>query len=173
MKITNYLADIIKKLDGSLIGIGFEDAKLADYIDKNNKIKECHLLDCKTLDDEEGKTIKIRIGKLRKKFKKHKSDYMIYNIKSIKDYKDKFVYDSLYLTNKTIYIYSENNEVDINAIIRRYKRYGKVEIIECSDGKVIKVNQLKKLTKTNELFNKHKDNIISMGDFVSNLLSDS
>ena len=173
MKINKYLEDIIKKLDGFLIGIGFQDEKLLKHIEKNKKITECYLLDCKSNDSDEGKVSKIRIGRLRKKFKKNKPDYIIYNIESIKEYKDKFVYDSLYLTNKRIYIYNQNNQVDASAVIRRYKRYGRVEVIKCSDGVIYKIEQTKKLTKRNEFFNKNKDNIISLGDFISNLLSDS
>ena len=173
MKVSKYLESIVKSLEGSLIGIGFNDPKLSTYIDKNKKIIECYLLDCEAEDDEDGKVSKIRIGKLRKKFKKHKPDYIIYNIESIKDYKDKFVYDSLYLANKEIYLYNENSEIDITAIKRRYKRYAKIKTVKCSNGEILIIKQTKKLTKINEFYNKNKDNLISTGDFISSLLSDS
>ena len=173
MKIVDYLDKTIKKIEGSLIGIGFEEEKIINTINQNKKIRECYLLDCPSLDFEEGKSSTIRIGKLRKKFKKKKPDYIIYNIKNIKDYKDKFVYDSIFLTKNTIIIYNLDNEIDVESILRRYKRYGEIEMIKCSNGTIYKITQIKKITKTNEFYNKIKDDIISLGDFISNLLSDS
>lgn len=172
MKVIDYLNNNLKTLKGSLIGIGFEEEKLVNTIDKNNKITECNLLDCFCPDDDEGKVKKIRLGRLRKKFKKKKPDYIIYNLESIKDYKDKFVYDTVFLTKKEIAFYTKE-KLDTSSIVRRYKRYGLTEIIECSDGIIYKVNNLKKITKTNEIFNKTKDNIIGAFDFISNLLADS
>lgn len=172
MKVIDTLNKKLKTLEGSLIGIGFENELLINTIDKNNKITECNLLDCISTDDEDGKTSKIRIGRIRKKFKKNKPDYIIYNLKSIKDYKDKFVYDSIFLTKKEVIFYDLDN-IDTNSVVRRYKRYGVVEKTNCSDGVIYRINNLKKLTKTNEFTNKIKDNTISIFDFISNLLSDS
>ncbi len=172
MKVIEYLNKSLKTLEGSLIGIGFESEKLVNTIEKNNKITECNLLDCVSTDLEDGKISKIRIGKLRKKFKKKKPDYIIYNVKNLKDYKDKFVYDSIYLSKKEVVFY-DLDKLDTNSIVRRYKRYGTLEKIECSDGVIYKVNNLKKITKSNEFINKIRDNTISIFDFISNLLSDS
>ena len=98
MRIINYLDNTIQKLNGSLIGIGIEEKNLIDKINQNNNIIECNLLDCYIDSDEvKGKTKKIKVKKIRKKFKKNKANYVICNTNSIYKFKDKFVYDSLFI----------------------------------------------------------------------------
>lgn len=172
MKINNYLNNVIKNLDGSLIGIGIEEEKTINLIDKNKKITICNLLDCFNPDSyESGKLKKIRVRKLRKKFKKNRTNYMICNIEKIDKFKEKFVYDSIYICNKDMYLYDKNN-INLENIIRRYSRFCKLEQIKCNDGTVLKINQIRKMNKFNEFFNNLKDTIINFIDLISNLLSD-
>lgn len=169
--MNNYLNNLLKKISGKLIAIGLNDKKLINTINDNDKIIECNLLNSISLDDSDtGKIKKIRLGKLKKKFKKNKPNYVIYNIDSIDSYREKFVYDTLYLANDEIYIYSESN-YNIDSIIRRYKRFSNVEIINTKDGNIYKIVRIKKINKLNELFYKTKDNIIDAIDIISNLLS--
>ena len=164
----NYLDKLFKKIEGKIIAIGLNDKKLVDTINENDKIIECNLLDCLSInEDETGKLKKIRLGKLRKKFKKNKPDYIVYNIDKIGDYKEKFVYDTVYLSTKEIYFYSESN-IDIDNIIRRYKRFSLVEVINLKDGKIYKISNIK---RKHELFYKIKDNILDMIDIFSNAIS--
>ena len=172
MKVNNYLNNVIKNLDGSLIGIGIEEEKTINLIDKNKKINICNLLDCFNPESEEkGKIKKIRIRKLRKKFKKNKTNYIICNIEKVDKFKEKFVYDSIYICNKDIYLYDKNN-TNLENITRRYSRFCELEQIKCNDGIVLKINQIRKMNKFNEFFNNLKDTIINFIDLISNLLSD-
>lgn len=172
MKINNYLNNVIKNLDGSLIGIGIEEEKTINLIDKNKKITICNLLDCFNPDSyESGKLKKIRVRKLRKKFKKNRTNYMICNIEKIDKFKEKFVYDSIYICNKDIYLYDQNN-VNLESVIRRYSRFSKIEKIKCSDGTILKINKTKEITKINEFFDNIKNTCLNIFDIISNLLSD-
>lgn len=163
------LEKIIKNLKGNLIGIGIKEEKLIKLIEKNDNIFECNLLDCIDINNEEkGKNKKIKIKKLRKKFKKRKTNYIICNYKRINEIKEKFIYDSIYICNKEIYLYSEEY---IESIERRYNRFCKTEIIKNSDGFIYKISINKKMNKFNEIYYKLIDNIISLIDFISNLLT--
>lgn len=171
MKLINDLEKIVKKLEGSLIGIGIDEKNIINEINNNDKIIECNLIGCLSIDDEmDGKIKKIRIGKIRKKFKKNKPDYIIYNIESLKDYKEKFVYDSIYLTNKKIYAYNLT-EIELESFLRRYSRYSIIETKKYEDGSLYIITKNKKMGKISEKFNKLKDNIINCIDLISNLLS--
>lgn len=170
MKINEFLNNVIKKIDGNLIAIGINNEQTIKLIEKNTKITECNLLDCINIDDEEtGKIKKIKVRKLRKKFKKNKTNYIIYNIDSVKEFKEKFVYDSIYLCNKDIYLYDSNNN-NLESVIRRYNRYSSVETVKCNDGMVLKISKTKEITKINELLNNIKNNFINIVDIISNLL---
>ena len=169
--MNNYLNNILKKISGKLIAIGLNDKKLINTINDNEKIIECNLLNCLSLNDEDiGKIKKIRLGKLKKKFKKNKPNYIIYNIDSIDSYREKFVYDTLYLAQDDIYIYSESND-NIDSIMRRYERFSIIEIINTKDGNIYKITRTKNINRLNEFFYKVKDNTIDVIDIISNLLS--
>lgn len=163
------LENIIKNLSGSLIGIGIKEENLINKIEKNNKILECNLLDCFEKEEKiKGRNKKVKIKKIRKKFGKRKTNYIICNYQRIKEFKDKFIYDSIYLCNNEIYVYGD--ELDEN-LIRRYCRFSEVQIKNIENKKlyIIKIN--KNMNKINEIYNKSIDSIISAIDFISNLLT--
>lgn len=160
---------IVKKLKGNLIGIGIKEERIIKLIDKNNDITECNLLDCTDINNEEkGKNKKIKIKKLRKKFKKRRTNYIICNYKRIDDFKEKFIYDSIYICNKEIFIYSDEY---IDSLVRRYSRFANVEISKNNDGYIYKIKVNKNMNKFNEIYYKMIDNTISLVDFISNLLT--
>lgn len=170
MKINNYINNVIKDLEGSLIGIGIEEEKTINLIDKNKNITICNLLDCFNPDsDESGKLKKIGVRKLRKKFKKNRTNYMICNIEKIDKFKEKFVYDSIYICNKDIYLYDKNDN-NLDSVIRRYNKYSHIETIKCTDGIILKITKTKEITKINEFINNIKNTIINIIDIISNLL---
>lgn len=171
MKVDNYLENIIKKMNGSLIGIGINKKKLIDLIDRNKNILECNLLDCYMEKFTDlGKTRKINNKKLRKKFKKHHTDNIICNLENVNEFKERFIYDSIYIGKNKIYVFSkENNE----EILRRYKRFGYINLIKCNDGFIYEINITKKINKINEFYYKFIDFILDIMDIISNLLSDS
>lgn len=163
------LEKIINNLNGNLIGIGIKEEKLIKLIEKNNNIFECNLLDCVDINgDEKGKYKQVKIKKIRKKFKKRKTNYIICNYKRIEEIKEKFIYDSIYICNKEIFIY---NDEFIESLIRRYKRFASVEIFEYNGGYIYKITINKNMNKFNEIYYKIIDNIICLIDFISNLLT--
>ena len=165
------LEQIIKKLDGNLIGIGIKEEKLINLIGKNKKILECNLLDCFDNDSKEkNKNKKIKIKKLRKKFGKRKTNYMICNFDRVKDIQNKIIYDSIYICNKEIIIYDDNQN-ELENLLRRYNRYSDIETIKCEDGNIYKIYINKNISIFNEISNKIKDEIISVIDFISNILT--
>jgi len=170
MKLIKEISKIVSNIEGSLIGIGIEEEIIINKIEKNKKIVKCDLLNCYTPDStEKGKLKKIKIRKLRKKFKKNKTNYIIYNFEKVCDFKEKFIYDSIYICNREIYIY--NKSLNIESTIRKYSRFCKITEIKCDNGIIYKIEQFKKMNKLNELTNKIKDYIIDSIDFISNMLS--
>jgi len=135
MKIINKLNEIVKELDGNIIGIGIQDEKILNSISKNNNILECNLLDSFSKEEgSKGKDKKVKISKLRKKFKKKKTDYIICNIDVVNKFVKKFIPDSIYLNKKYLYLY-EMNGFNIEKIKKYYSRYSKnIEQIDCADG---------------------------------------
>lgn len=124
-KVERELCNIVKKLEGNLIGIGLSEPKILDMIEENSKITECILLNDQTgeLDKEKGrKTKKLNIRKLRKKFKKKKIDTILCATEEIALYAKTFVKDSIYITKGTIYFYGDDLDI-LENIEEKYKRY--------------------------------------------------
>lgn len=165
------LEQIIKKIKGNLIGIGIKEEKILKLIEKNNDILECNLLDCFEPDTKEKrKNKKIKIRKLRKKFKKRKTNYIICNYDRIKEIENKIIYDTIYICNKEIFIYDKEKQ-ELENLTRRYSRYANVEIVNQKDGNIYKIIINKNIKKLDEKVNKIKDNIVSLIEFISNLLT--
>ena len=72
----NELLKIIKKIKGSLLGIGMTESILLDAIEENDNIDTCYILSNVSLTGKKfnmikkGRNKKINIKKLKKKFKK-------------------------------------------------------------------------------------------------------
>lgn len=164
------LEKIIKKLNGNLIGIGIKEEKIIKLIEKNQNILECNLLDCFENDlKSKTKNKKLKIKKLRKKFGKRKTNYMICNFERIKDIQNKIIYDSIYICNNEIIIY-DSSKKELENLLRRYNRYSDIETIKSENGNIYKIHIKKNISFFNEIFNKMKDEIINIVDFISNLL---
>lgn len=169
--MNNYLKKLVKNMGGSLIGIGILNEEIIELIDKNDKIIECNLLDCYSKDNDEiGKIKKISIKKLRKIFKKHRTDSIICNLENVTEFKEKFVYDSIYIGKNKVFIFTSKQN---DEILRRYKRFCNINIIKCDDGYIYEITITKKINRINEFSNKLIDNILDFIDIISNLLSDS
>ena len=86
------LLQIINNLEGSLLGIGFEDNILLDAIENNNSIHSCYLLTKKNPSSKKfnmtkkGRNKKINIKKIKKQFKKKSLDTIICNYEVIKPF---------------------------------------------------------------------------------------
>ena len=125
--IEKELVKFIKKMHGSLVGIGIESEYLKDIILKNPQITTCTLLNLeqrkKGKAREKGKTkknLKMNIKKMRKYFKKKQVEYIICNIEDIRKFLKTFIRDSIYITSVTVYLYGN---IDVEDITTRYKRY--------------------------------------------------
>lgn len=163
------LEQIIKKLKGNLIGIGIKEEKILKLIEKNDNILECNLLDCFE-PDTKGNGKNKKIINLRKKFKKRKTNYIICNFDRIKEIENKIIYDTIYICNKEIFIYDKEKQ-ELENLTRRYSRYANVEILNYKEGNIYKITIKKNISKINEIYYKIIDNLISLIDFISNLLT--
>jgi len=148
-KIEKVLLDSIKSMDGFVLGFGDFSDKITSTIDKLNSITEFTVLSGGNMSSGEkcGKKPrlkKILYKKIKKKFKNKNVNYIIASYEELEGYKRRFISDSLNLVNKSIYIYVNDEDIDINVIKRRYERYHEtVEIIECRDGFVLHIEKKK------------------------------
>lgn len=160
---------IINNLEGSLLGIGFEDNLLLDAIDKNDKIHTCYLLTSKKINSKNfsltkhGRNKKINIKKIKKYFKKKSLNNIICNYKIIKQFQKSFIPNSIYLNNNNLHIYG--NKKDLENIKNKYQRYtNDIEIIHSENGSILKINNQK--TKNNFF----KDTFYKINDTASDIL---
>lgn len=165
MKVNSSIKKYIKNMTGKVIGLGIDNKEIIETIDKNNKILECDLLNSIDIkNDLKGKKRKKKyVKKLRKKYKKKKVNYIIVNSNEINRYLKTFVRDSIYINNREIYYYMDK-KYDIENIIKRYKRYNtEIEVINCDDGNIIKINT------SNAKNNFFKDKFYFIVDTLSNI----
>ena len=161
------LIKIVKKLDGNLLGIGIENEKVLDEINKNNKIVNCLLLENtkkKGINSKlrfKGRHKKVNIKKLKKKFKKKQMDNVICNYNYISKFTKHFVPGSIYIGKSKLYIYGNITDEEKEEIIKKYKRYtSNIKV----NNNIIEINM--ENTK-NKFF---KDKIYFIGDTLNNLL---
>ena len=156
----NKLKNIIKNLEGNVLGIGLNE-NLISAIEKNNRIIECNLLNScakgKFKKSFFNKTIKIK--KIRKIFKKKKVDYIICNYDEINNYFNTFIKDSIYINKNKLYFYGN---IDVNLLKLKYGRYNtKINLI---DKNIIEIDN--SLAKNNFL----KDNYYRFIDYKNHLV---
>lgn len=174
-----YLLEIIKKMEGNVIGVGIDD-KLLSGFSKNNKVnvytidkgsKGIGVSKSKRRKTSSGKTINIK--KLYKYFKKDSIDYFICNIEEINDYLKYFIRDTIFLNRKKIYLYGDKSNMDLELLEKRYKRYrSQVEIKEFKDSVLLIIdNSNVKYNWFKEKVYFIKDTIYNIVEFISNVLT--
>ena len=172
-----YLIDIIKKIEGNVIGVGL-DSILLNGFDKNNHVNVYTIDRAKTgitstkskkRTTSSGRTINIK--KLYKYFKKDSIDYIIGDIEEVNDYLKYFIRDSIYLNRSKLYLYGNKN-IDIELLEKRYKRYKvNIEIKKFKDSYLLIIDTSNK--KTNFIKNKLyfiSDTLYNIVEFISNVL---
>lgn len=172
-----YLLDIIKKIEGNVIGIGIED-KLLDGFKRNNKvnvytinksISRISFFKSKKRTTSSGKIINIK--KLYKYFKKNSVDYIICNIEEVNDYLKYFIRDGIYLNKNKIYLFGNKNDMDIDLLNKRFNRYNsKIDIKEFKDNILLIIDNTN--SKTNSFKNIIyfiSDTLYNLIDFISNV----
>ena len=155
-KIEKVTLDAINKMEGCILGFGNFSDNITSKINKLDKIYEFLILDNGEMKSQQGeggskkKNKYISYKKIKKKFKKKNIDYIIANYEELGKYHRRFISDSLFLTNKSIYVIIKSEDTDVELIKRRYGRYKETcEIIECRDGFVLHIEK-----------NKYKSNIL-------------
>jgi ABC-type xylose transport system substrate-binding protein len=159
---------IINESKGTLLGIGLNDEKILDAIEDNDNIHTCYLLSNDTPKDKnfyffkKGRNKVINIKKIKKYFKKKSLDIIICNYSIIKKFMNSFIYNSIYLNNKTLYIYSNEN---LEKELKKYQRY-------TNDVKIKKIDDMYLLTINNENTKNSiiKDTKYKIIDFWTNLI---
>ena len=163
------LLQIINNLEGSLLGIGFEDNILLDAIENNNSIHSCYLLTKKNPSSKKfnmtkkGRNKKINIKKIKKQFKKKSLDTIICNYEVIKPFYRSFIPNSIYLNKGTLYLYGEKENLE--NLKPKYQRYtNDIKIEKTDDGYIMKINNQN--TKNNFV----KDTLFKLKDFGSDAI---
>ncbi|MFI3307195.1 MAG: hypothetical protein R3Y21_01375 [Mycoplasmatota bacterium] len=143
------LKNVVKKIKGSLLVISMDDQKMLDMMDKNKDISEVYLINTynKKQKKEKGKKQKrVTLKKIKKKYKKTKTNNLLCNLDDSKINIREFLYFSLYVTDKYIYIYNSDY---LEKLEHRYKRYSNNVLIKDNilivDVKNIKVRKLRKI----------------------------
>lgn len=142
--MNNKLIGYIKKMSGVTLGIGIDNDKLKDELNKNNDINICYLLEennkifgkKKFSFNKKLKTVNIK--KIKSVFKKKRIVNLICNYKTISPFLRTFVKDSVFINSDKLYIYGTG---DYDKILNSYKRYtDDIEVINNKDGFIIIVN---------------------------------
>ena len=127
-----------KKLDGSVLIIGYDEESSFSRIFKNNKnITDVYLLNntSETLFGKNSKRKKasnninpkrkrISITKLAKELKKINIDYLVCKFDTIKPFFRSFIKNSILVGKKKVYLFLDNDDMDPKEIELRYKRFG-------------------------------------------------
>ena len=141
-KINNELKQIVKKVNGKLLMIGNYSDDVNNFILNNKGILFCEQLTNKnnkfSTSKDRGKSKKVNIKKIRKRYKKNGLDYLFVEEEQIKDFKNTFIKDSIYIVkNKIYFIKTKESE----RIISRYYRYSKnIETLSCIDGEIVSID---------------------------------
>ena len=143
-----FLLNEVKKMEGTLLGIGLVNEKIKTAISKNDKITICNILEenskRKSKKLKANKTnITVNIKKLRKTFHQKKTDNIICNLEVVEPYLKTFVRDSVYINRGKLYIYGKKE--DLEKVKLKYMRY--TDDIIINEENVLIVNN--KNTKNN------------------------
>ena len=167
-----YLLKIVDNFSNNVLAIGTSE-KITNSINNNKKVLKFDLLE-KT---EKGikikrknKMKKINIKKIRKIFKKKKTDFIICEYETIKKYLNTFVKDSVYINKNKLYIYGTLE--DIEFLVKRYKRYNvKIDLTRKKDYFILSVdNNLSKNNKIKDFFYLIVDNFDKIIEFIGDII---
>lgn len=167
------LKKIIKNIEGKILLIGEYSSEINNLIQKNSNITFCERLSNINTGEniKKGKkSKKVNINKLRERYKKDNLDYLIVEYDQIKEYKNTFVRDSIYIGKNKIYLILPEDD---NRILKMYKRYTtNIDVVKNKDGLIACID----IKNTKNKFIKEKfyyvlDNLIDIADIISNLLA--
>jgi len=163
---------IVDNFENNVLAIGTSE-KITNFINSNKKVLKFDLLE-KTKKGikikSQNKTKKVNIKKIRKIFKKKKTDFIICEYEIIRKYLNTFVKDSVYINKNKLYIYGTHE--DIEFLIKRYKRYNvKVDLKQKKDYFILSIdNTLSKNNKIKDIGYLIIDTIEKIIEFIGDLL---
>ena len=134
-KGVKFIEHWISQISGKMLGIGIEEPSILEEVMKNDSILECNLLESISLEENgKGRTKYLPIKKLRKRFKKKQTEYLLMKDTVIRFYLHRIIKDSIYLIKKEIVIYGIPDMEELELLKKRYQRY-KVEMKSEKEGK--------------------------------------
>ena len=174
------LINEFKNLAGSVLGIGYINDKYLKELNKNDAISVDLLtsnlasatkksLVAKEIRKDKKKGKSVYIKKIKKVFKRHKPDYIICNVDDVNNYLKSFIKDSLYITKDKLFIFSEENKVDLDELFNKYKRYNKS--IEKKDKYLIIDNTNYKNNILKNIWYYIIDTFIAIYDYIGTILA--
>lgn len=175
--ITREMEKQIKAMRGSILGINL-NSNMIESLKKNENITSCNLLENdgiglfkgRNRKSKKGKSERVTLKRLIKRFGNKSHNFLIADLKTINSYKKLFMKDSINLTTTKVYLYIEE-DFDESHLVAMYKRYTDVEIIECKDGKILKIET--ENIKTNYILDKVYfvvDIVWDLFDLISDVL---
>lgn len=127
----------LKSFTGNVLCIGVTDQKIIRQLMKNSKISLYSIdrnphkgLFSRNKKAKLNGSQKINMKKLRKKFKKKSVDYIVCNLNEIYDYFKYFLYDSVYINRKKLYLYGSSKYIDPKVLAKRFERYHAKTFVE-------------------------------------------
>ncbi len=141
------LADIVKTFTGNVLCLGVHEDSVLKNLGYNTKASVYTIernfkkgifsrgKKAKVAQDEKGK--KINMKKLRKTFKKKSVDYIVCDISEIYDYFKYFIYDSVVINKKKLYLYGNSKYIDPQELAKRFKRYHANAVVSSVDNEFI------------------------------------
>ncbi len=141
------LSNIVKEFTGNVLCLGVKENSILKNLSNNDNISVYTIerklskrifskrKKAKVVKDEKGK--KINIKKLRKTFKKKSIDYIVCDINEIYDYFKYFIYDSVVINKKKLYLYGDSKYIDPNVLAKRFERYYAKTEVFISDNQFI------------------------------------
>lgn len=157
---------IIKSLEGSVVAFGFKTEKFKSILNSNNKITTFDVLDqiTKKTSKEKGKSKRISIDSLRKKYKKKRVDTILIDVDAIDKYMTYLLKETIYIGKDKVYLFGTKEKVE--KYINRYKRYNiSLEQKEYSNNLITKINI------SNSKNNFFKDKFYILKDKTNDFLS--
>lgn len=168
----------IRKMKGSLLGIGIDDKNMLDEIEQNDSINLCYILSKGSSYNKKrfnffkkGKRKTINIKKIKNYFFKKSVDTILCEYNTIKKYSKSFISNSIYINKEKIIIYGDIN--DLKTVEERYKRYSKEIKIEKNNRSFMIIINTKE-SKTNFFKDKYyiiKDSTSEIIDYLTYALT--
>ncbi len=173
------LKEDLKNFSGNVLCVGLKDKKMLNILMKNNTINLYSIdrnpakgLFSRSKKAKMNGSQKINMKKMRKKFKKKSVDYIVCNINEIYDYFKYFLYDSVYINRKKLYLYGESKYIDPNVLAKRFQRYHAKTFVETMGQEflIIVDNEKSRCSFLKAKWYVIVDSFHNMGDMISQAL---